>query len=135
MKENSVTEEIKRLFDCKNFAFLATLMENGSPQVTPVWTDVDENAILINTAEGRIKHKNVKRDPRVAISVVNHADPYEMVTIRGKVVAETREGADEHIDKMAKKYLGMDKYPFKMPGEQRILLRIEPDKVFHQKPR
>lgn len=91
--------------------------------------------ILVNTAEGRVKHRNVSRDPRVAISVVDNANPYEMVTVRGKVVELTRSGADEHIDKMAKKYLGMDKYPSKMPGEQRILLKIEPEKVFHQKPR
>ena len=128
-------QEIKRLFDCKNLAYLATLMDDGSPQVTPIWVDVEGNVILVNTAEGRVKHKNVSRDPRVAISTVDHANPYEMVTVRGRVVEQTRRGADEHINKMAKKYLGMDKYPFKMPGEQRILLRIQPEKVFHQKPR
>jgi PPOX class probable F420-dependent enzyme len=128
-------QEIKRLFDCKNFAYLATLMDDGSPQVTPIWVDVEGSVILVNTAEGRVKHKNVSRDPRVAISTVDHANPYEMVTVRGKVVEQTRRGADEHINKMAKKYLGMDKYPFKMPGEQRILLKIQPEKVFHQKPR
>ena len=128
-------QEVRRLFDSKNIAYVATLMEDGSPQVTPTWVDVDENAILVNTAEGRIKHRNVSRDPRVAIATVDHANPYEMVTVRGKVVEVTRNGADEHINKMAKKYLGMDKYPFKMPGEQRILLRIHPEKVFHIKPR
>ena len=128
-------QEVKRLFDRKNFAYLATLMDDGSPQVTPTWVDVEGNFILVNTAEGRIKQKNVSRDPRVAISIVDHANPYEMVTVRGKVVEQTRNGADEHINKMAKKYLGMDKYPSKMPGEQRILLRIQPEKVFHQKPR
>ena len=128
-------QEIKRLFDSKNLAYLATLMDDGSPQVTPIWVDIEGNVILVNTAEGRVKQKNVSRDPRVAISTVDNANPYEMVTVRGKVVEQTRRGADEHINKMAKKYLGMDKYPFKMPGEQRILLRIQPDKVFHQKPR
>ena len=128
-------QEIKRLFDSKNLAYLATLMDDGSPQVTPIWVDVEGNVILVNTAEGRVKQKNVSRDPRVAISTVDNANPYEMVTVRGKVVEQTRRGADEHINKMAKKYLGMDKYPFKMPGEQRILLKIQPDKVFHQKPR
>jgi len=128
-------QEIKRLFDCKNLAYLATLMDDGSPQVTPIWVDIEGNVILVNTAEGRVKQKNVSRDPRVAISTVDNANPYEMVTVRGKVVEQTRRGADEHINKMAKKYLGMDKYPFKMPGEQRILLKIQPDKVFHQKPR
>lgn len=128
-------QEIKRLFDSKNLAYLATLMDDGSPQVTPIWVDIEGNVILVNTAEGRVKQKNVSRDPRVAISTVDHTNPYEMVTVRGKVVEQTRRGADEHIDKMAKKYLGMDKYPFKMPGEQRILLRIQPEKVFHQRPR
>jgi PPOX class probable F420-dependent enzyme len=128
-------QEIKRLFDSKNLAYLATLMDDGSPQVTPIWVDIEGNVILVNTAEGRVKQKNVSRDPRVAISTVDNANPYEMVTVRGKVVEQTRRGADEHINKMAKKYLGMDKYPFKMPGEQRILLKIQPDKVFHQKPR
>lgn len=135
MSANIQNKEVKRLFDCKNLAYLATLMDDGSPQVTPIWVDVQGNVILVNTAEGRIKQKNVSRDPRVAISTVDHANPYEMVTVRGRVVEQTRTGADEHIDRMAKKYLGMDKYPFKMPGEQRILLRIQPEKVFHQRPR
>lgn len=135
MSANIHDKEVKRLFDCKNLAYLATLMDDGSPQVTPIWVDVQGNVILVNTAEGRIKQKNVSRDPRVAISTVDHANPYEMVTVRGRVVEQTRTGADEHIDRMAKKYLGMDKYPFKMPGEQRVLLRIQPEKVFHQRPR
>ena len=135
MTDGFNNQDVKRLFDSKNIAYVATLMEDGSPQVTPIWVDVDENAILVNTAEGRVKHRNVSRDPRVAISTVDHANPYEMVTVRGRVVEVTRNGADEHINKMAKKYLGMDKYPFKMPGEQRILLRIHPEKVFHLKPR
>lgn len=135
MSANIHDKEVKRLFDCKNLAYLATLMDDGSPQVTPIWVDVQGNVILVNTAEGRIKQKNVSRDPRVAISTVDHANPYEMVTVRGRVVEQTRTGADEHIDRMAKKYLGMDKYPFKIPGEQRVLLRIQPEKVFHQRPR
>jgi PPOX class probable F420-dependent enzyme len=135
MSANIHDKQVKRLFDCKNLAYLATLMDDGSPQVTPIWVDVQDNVILVNTAEGRIKQKNVSRDPRVAISTVDNANPYEMVTVRGRVVEQTRTGADEHIDRMAKKYLGMDKYPFKMPGEQRVLLRIQPEKVFHQRPR
>ena len=135
MSANIQDKEVQRLFDCKNLAYLATLMDDGSPQVTPIWVDVDGNVILVNTAEGRIKQRNVSRDPRVAISTVDHANPYEMVTVRGRVIEQTPSGADEHIDRMAKKYLGMDKYPFKMPGEKRILLKIKPDKVFHQRPR
>jgi PPOX class probable F420-dependent enzyme len=109
-------------------------MKDGSPQLSPVWIDVDGNDILVNTAEGRVKHKNVTRDPRVAISVFDSANPYLMVTVRGRVVAQEKVGAESHIDLMAKKYLGMDKYPGRAPGEKRILLRIKPDKVFVQKP-
>ncbi len=135
MNADITSEEIKRLFEGKNLAFVATLMKDGSPQVTPVWVDADENVILLNTAEGRTKQKNLSRDSRIAIAIVDQANPYEMLTIRGKVVEQTRSGADEHIDKLAKKYLGMDQYPFKMPGEQRILLKVRPEKMYHQKPR
>ena len=89
---------------------------------------------MINTAEGRTKQKNLLRDPRIAISVVDRNNPYNMVTIRGKVVEQTTTGADLHIDKMAKKYLGVDKYPFARPGEKRILLKVKPEKVFHMAP-
>ena len=84
-----------KLLEAKNFAFVATLMKDGSPQITPVWIDFekDTNTILINTAEGRIKHKNISRDPRIAISVVNHDNPYEMVTIRGKVTEQITKDA------------------------------------------
>jgi PPOX class probable F420-dependent enzyme len=104
-------------------------MPDGSPQVTPVWVDVDEKFILVNTAEGRQKPKNIRRDPRVAIDVVSRDDPYRMVTVRGRVVEVTSEGADAHIDKLAKKYLGQDKYPFRAPGERRVIFKIEPEYV------
>lgn len=100
--------------------------------------DIDkngENSILVNTAEGRIKHKNVSRDPRLAISVLNGSNPYEMVTVRGRVTEQiTGSVAEEHIDKMAKKYLGVDKYPGRSPGEKRVVLRIKPQKIFYQPP-
>jgi PPOX class probable F420-dependent enzyme len=133
---SSMTETVAKLLDEKNFAFLATLMKDGSPQVSPVWIDLDKdtNTILVNTAEGRIKQKNVLRDPRVAISIVNQNNPYEMVTIRGKVIEQVSQGADEHIDKLAKKYLGVDKYPLRSPNEKRVILRVKPVKVFHQQP-
>jgi PPOX class probable F420-dependent enzyme len=104
-------------------------MSDGSPQVTPVWVDFDGKYILVNTAEGRRKPKNIRRDPRVAIDVIAHNDPYQMVTVRGRVVEVTNEGADEHIDKLAKKYLGQDKYPFRAPGERRVMFKIEPEYV------
>jgi PPOX class probable F420-dependent enzyme len=133
-----ITEPIARLFQGKNFAFVSTLMIDGTPQITPTWVDIDkngENSILVNTAEGRIKHKNVSRDPRLAISVLNGSNPYEMVTVRGRVTEQiTGSVAEEHIDKMAKKYLGVDKYPGRSPGEIRVVLRIKPQKIFYQPP-
>ncbi|HEX2013631.1 MAG TPA: PPOX class F420-dependent oxidoreductase [Nitrososphaera sp.] len=134
MNEKTKLEQVERLFKGKNFAYVATLMEDGSPQVTPVWVDIEDDSILVNTAEGRIKQRNLSRDPRVAISLVDHANPYEMVTVRGRVIEQTRLGADEHINKMAKKYLGLERYPHRTPGEKRVVIRIKPAKVFHQKP-
>ena len=132
---SKISPDVAKLIDDKNFAFVATLMKDDSPQITPVWIDLVDGIILVNTAKGRVKQKNVSRDPRVAISIVDRNNPYNMVTIRGNVVEQTAEGADKHIDKMAKKYLGVDKYPFAMPGEERILLKIVPSKIFHMAPR
>ena len=109
------------------FASFATLMPDGRPQVTPVWIDAENGRLVINTAKGRQKHRNVQRDPRVAVTLVDPDNPYHYVEIRGRVVEMTERGASEHIDKMAKKYLDKDKYPFAQPGEQRILLKIEPE--------
>jgi PPOX class probable F420-dependent enzyme len=133
---NQITEPVIQLLNGKNFAYLSTLMKDGSPQVTPTWIDIDEadNSILINTAEGRIKHKNVSRDPRVAISISDQNNPYKMVLIRGRVIEQIKEGADEHTDRLAKKYLGMDKYPYRTPNEKRVILKIKPERVFHQQP-
>jgi PPOX class probable F420-dependent enzyme len=133
---SQITEPVVQLVKGKNFAYISTLMKDGSPQVTPTWVDIDKdgNNILINTAEGRIKHKNVSRDPRVAISISDQNNPYNMVSIRGRVLEKISEGADEHTDRLAKKYLGMDKYPYRSPNEKRVILKIKPEKVFHQQP-
>jgi PPOX class probable F420-dependent enzyme len=123
---------IAKLFEGKNFAFLATLMKDGTPHVTPTWADIDKsnNTILINTAKGRVKHRNISRDPRVGISVIDSSNPYHMVSVRGKVIEQINgKEADEHIDKLAKKYLGKDKYPGRASGEERLLLRIKPQHV------
>lgn len=136
MTETSViSPEVQKLLEDKNLAFVATLMKDNSPQITPTWIDLVDGVIIVNTAEGRVKQRNVSRDPRVAISVVDQKDPYNMVTIRGKVIEQTTRDADKHADKMAKKYLGVDKYPFAMPGEKRILLKILPQKIFYMGPR
>ncbi len=125
-----ITDSAINLFRGKNFGFIASLMNDGSPQLTPVWIDYDGQFLLVNTAEGRTKQKNFARDPRVAISVIDQNNPYNMVSIRGKVVQQTSDGADEHIDRLAKRYLGVDKYPFRAPDEKRIILQIKPEKIF-----
>ena len=114
-----------KLVEGKNFAFLATIMPNGAPHVAPVWVDREADRILVNTATGRVKQKNATRDPRVAVSVADQDNMYDKVTIRGRVVAQTFEGADAHIDKLAKKYIGKDTYPWRSPTEKRIILEIE----------
>jgi PPOX class probable F420-dependent enzyme len=125
----TLPDAVKKLFLGTNFAHVATLMPDGSPQVTPVWVDLEGERILVNTAESRVKPRNVRRDPRVAISIVKQDNPYSSAFIRGRVVEITCEGADELIDKLAKKYLGQDRYPFRQPGEQRVTLVIEPEHV------
>jgi len=132
--ERTMTDDVLELFRRKNFAFVATLSKDGSPQITPTWIDIDDGIILINTVEGRVKHKNIARDPRVAISIVDQNNPYNMVTVGGKVIEQTNTGADEHIDRLAKKYLGADKYPFRSPSEKRIILKVKPEKIFHMSP-
>ena len=126
--------EIINLMEGTNFASFATLLDNGSPHVAPTWIDHEGDTILINTAIGRVKEKNVKKDPRVAISIYDNKNPYHMISIRGKVTDITTNGAEEHIDKLAKRYFGMDKYPRRSPDEQRILLKIKAEKIYHQKP-
>jgi PPOX class probable F420-dependent enzyme len=126
-----VTPEVARLLKDKNFASFATTMPDGSPQVSPVWVDYDDNLILVNTARGRIKEKNIQTNRKVALSIFDMNNPYEMVTIKGIITEQTTNGADEHIDKMSKKYLNLDKYPLRKPDEIRLLLKIRPEKVFH----
>jgi PPOX class probable F420-dependent enzyme len=121
-----IPAQFRDLFSKKAFADLATLMPDGSPQVTPVWCDLDRGHIRINSAKGRLKDKNMRRDARVALAVVDPDNPYRHLAVRGRVVEITEKGADAHIDALAKKYLGQDKYPFRQPGEVRVIYRIEP---------
>jgi PPOX class probable F420-dependent enzyme len=124
-----IPEEAIPLLEGRHLAHVATINADGSPQVTPVWVDHDGDTVLINTARGRIKDRNLTRDPRVAISIVDAANPYQPLTIKGRAVRLTEEGADAHIDLLAKRYLDEDVYPFRQPGEVRVLVRIEPDRV------
>ncbi len=123
-------DKVIKLFEEPNLVFIATIMKDGAPQVSPVWADYENDHILINTAEGRIKHKNVLRDPRVAISVVDQKNPLNMTTIRGKVTEIIPDYEYTHANKLTKKYIGKDKYPFRQPGEKRTIFKILPERVF-----
>lgn len=125
--ETKLPQEGKQLLEAPNIAHLATMDPDGCPQVTPVWIDIDGDDIIINTAEGRQKVLNLRRNPQCSISVVDPGNPYNVLVLQGQVVEITEEGADEHIDKMAKKYLGQETYPFRKPGEKRLTVRIRPD--------
>ncbi len=119
-----------RLIQAKNFAFLATVNKDGSPQVSPVWIDTDGEFILINTAIGRVKERNTRRDPRVAIAIAEQSDPYSWIMVRGRVT-EWIEGpeAEAHIDKLSKKYTGRAKFVKNDPNEHRVIFKILPEKV------
>jgi PPOX class probable F420-dependent enzyme len=125
-----MNEKTLKLFQDKNLVFIATLMKDGSPQLSPVWANYEDEHVLVNTAEGRIKHKNVLRDPRVAISVVSKDNPLDMTTIRGTVVEMIPDYDYKHADKLTKQYMGRDYYPFKRKDEKRIIFKIKPERVF-----
>jgi PPOX class probable F420-dependent enzyme len=129
-----IPEAAKHLFENKDFAHVATVNPDGSPQVSAVWIGLDGDLVTFNTAEGRVKAENLHRDERVAISIHDQDNPYENLIIQGKVVEMTHDGADEDIDALAKRYLDADSYPFRQPGEERVLVKIRPEKVNHTKP-
>ncbi len=114
----------------KNFASLATLMPDGSPQVSVTWVDSDGEYIIINTEDGRVKARNMRRDPRAAVSITDSGNPYRQAMIMGSVEGDTYEGAEEHINRMAKKYLKLETYPRTRKNEKRVIFRIKPEKVF-----
>jgi len=113
----------------KAFVYLATSMNDETPQVTPVWFNTEGEYILINSAAGRVKDKNMRARPHVALCIADPADPYRYIQIQGKVVEFTTESADEHIDSLAFKYLGKEKYPYRKPDEQRVTYKIQPIKI------
>ncbi len=125
-----IDEKAIKLFSEKNLVFIATVMKDGSPQVSPVWANFENGYVFVNTAEGRIKHKNVLRDPRVAVSVVSKDNPLDMTTIRGTVEELIPDYEYKHADKLTLQYMGRDHYPFKRDGEKRVILKIKPNKVF-----
>jgi PPOX class probable F420-dependent enzyme len=125
-----IPEKYLDLFSGKKaFASLATVMPDGSPQVTPVWFDYEGGKIRVNTARGRVKDRNMTQNAKVALDIMDPENPYRHVQVRGTVVAVTEEGADAHIDSLAKKYMGVDKYPYRQPNEVRVIYTIDPFKV------
>jgi len=126
---SAIPDQFVDLFSKKAFAHLATLMPDGSPQVTPVWCDFDGANVRVNSAKGRVKDKNMRRNKKVALSVQDPENPYRYLALQGEVVEISEEGADAHIDSLAKKYLGKDRYPFRGPGEVRVIYKIRPVNV------
>jgi PPOX class probable F420-dependent enzyme len=129
----TLTAEQARLLENKNFGALATIREDGTPNVTPVWVDWDGTNIVINTSYGRAKELQLRRDPRCTILVMNSNNPYEWVSVTGRAVV-TEAGAEEHIDKLAMKYEGVAKYPYMESGERRVKVTIKPERVVTHQP-
>ena len=125
----AIPDKYRDLFTKRAFASLGTLMSDGSPQVTPVWVDLEGDLVVVNTAKGRQKDKNMRRDPRVALAIIDPENPYRYLEIRGRVAEISEDDADAHIDKMAKKYLGADKYPYRQSGEVRVMFKIRPERT------
>ena len=125
----AVEGRAEALLKAPNFCNVSTLRGDGSIQAVPVWVDVQEGKPVLNTAEGRAWPRNLKRDPHVTLTVQNMENPYEYVAIRGRVAERTTDGADAHIDALAMKYMGQESYPFRQPGEQRLIVRIDPEHV------
>ncbi|GAC1394922.1 MAG: PPOX class F420-dependent oxidoreductase [Chloroflexota bacterium] len=124
-----LTEGMRRLLKEKAYCQIATMMPDGSPHLTETWVDTDGQHILINTAEGRQKERNIRRDARVAVNVIDPATDYRILTVRGRVAEITTEGADANIDHLAYKYLGQEKYPNRQAGEVRVILKIVPERI------
>jgi PPOX class probable F420-dependent enzyme len=124
-------EDISKLFSGRNLVFIATLSKDNSPHVTPVWADMDEKEelVLINSFEGSAKVRNVRRDPRVALSIVETHNTYKMVSMKGKVVDITMNDADNQLHKLAKKYLGIGKYYYRKPSQKRVIIKVKPEKI------
>jgi len=125
----TIPENYRDLFAKPAFASLTTLMPDGSPQVTPVWCDIEGDRVIFNTAKGRQKDRNLRRDPRVALAIIDPDNAYRYLQLRGRVCEITEQGADAHIDKLAKKYMGVDQYPLRTPEEVRVIFKIDVEHV------
>ena len=126
---NKLEGRVRELLEQPNFVAVATVDEDGVPDVKVVWADVDGDQVVLNSAEGRKWPERLRSQGRATVTVVNHDNPYEYAVIKGRLAGDTHDGADENIDRLAKKYLDKDEYPFRQPGEQRVMFRIEPERV------
>ena len=127
-----IPEQYRDLLEKPIVVGLATMLPNGQPQVTPVWADFDGQHIRVNTAAGRQKQKDMAARPQVTVLAIDPSNPYRYLEVRGKVAKISKEGADAHIDALAHQYLGVEKYPNRVPGEQRVICYVEPVKVHAQ---
>jgi PPOX class probable F420-dependent enzyme len=125
---------VRALLDGKNFAHVSTIKKDGSPYCIPVWVTTDGEHVIVNSAQERVWPRHLERDPRTAVTVVNMENPYEYAQITGREAERTTEDGNDVIDALAKKYLGLDKYPMYQPGETRVTIRIAPEKIFYQNP-
>jgi PPOX class probable F420-dependent enzyme len=130
----ALPQSVKKILEDKAYGHVITFDASGKPQVTMVWVDVDGDDVVFNTAEGRLKPKNLRRDPRVIVSVQDRNDPQSYMVFHGKATI-SEAGADAHIDKLAKRFLGAEKYPFRRPGEKRLIVRVTPDRIGGYGPR
>ncbi|MBI5289055.1 MAG: PPOX class F420-dependent oxidoreductase [Chloroflexi bacterium] len=124
-----LTDKAKQYLEAKGFAHIATINKDGSPQVSPVWIEHDGTRVIVNSEDKRLKVQNLRRNPHVSLSIQNVENPYEYIEIRGKVVEITPEGGFEGIDRLAKKYIGQDKYPWNQPEDVRVQIKIEPTRI------
>lgn len=132
MSDATLNPAARALLDEPVIANLATVGKNGSPHVTPVWVDLEGDDVVVNTAEGRAKTRNLRRSAEVAVSVVDPKDPFRVVALQGRVADITTDDAEAHIDRLAQKYLGVDTYPMRQPGEQRVKIHIRPHRILMQ---
>jgi PPOX class probable F420-dependent enzyme len=128
-KTSALSSEARDFLGARAYVHLATLMADGSPQVSPVWVETDGDLIVVNSAAGRVKDKNIRRDSRVALSATHPDDPFKALMIRGRVVKVTEEGAEDGIDRLARKYIGGERYEWRRPGEVRVAYYIQPETV------
>ena len=128
-RTNTLSPEVREFLATRCYVHLATLMADGSPQVSPVWAETDGDLIVVNSAAGRVKDRNIKRDARVALSATHPEDPFRALMIRGRVVKVTEDGAEDGIDRLARKYIGGERYEWRRPGEVRVAYYIQPETV------